>query len=113
MINRTIASIFVGVVLSSGLGVLAASQDETPSSTAAAQQPGELLTRDEILQRVKAQHPGTIVETELERKHGRYVYEIEVVDDNGVKTELKYDAKTGDLISSEVEREDGDEDKDD
>jgi len=104
--------IFVGVAFLSGLGMLAASADETRQSTAPAQQPSGLLSRDEILQRVKAQHPGEVVEAELERKHGRYVYEIEVVDDNGVKTELKYDAKTGELISSGAEH-DEDEDEED
>jgi peptidase YpeB-like protein len=45
---------------------------------------------------------GQGVETELEHKHGRYVYEIEVVSDGGVKKELKYGAKTGALISSKA-----------
>jgi uncharacterized membrane protein YkoI len=52
-----------------------------------------------------------VVETELEHKHGRYVYEIDVVSNDGVKRELKYDARTGALISSKIEDNDDDEDK--
>lgn len=80
------------------------------------QKSGEILPQETILERAKAQVPGKIVETELERKHGRYVYEVEVIGDDGVKTELKYDAKTGELISSKVEKktaEDEDDDDDD
>ena len=76
----------------------------------ALQKSGEILPQETILERAKAHTPGKIVETELERKHGRYVYEVEVVGDDGVKTELKYDAKTGQLISSKVENKDDDDD---
>jgi len=55
------------------------------------------------LQRAKAQYPGRVVETELEHKRGRYLYEIDVIGDDGMKKELKFDAKTGVLISSKVE----------
>jgi uncharacterized membrane protein YkoI len=79
--------------------------------TAAVQKSAGILPLEEILQRVKTQYPGRVVETELEHKHGRYVYEIDVVSDDGVKKELKYDAKTGALISSKVEDKDDDEDK--
>ena len=68
------------------------------------------MSTEEILERVKTQQPGRVVETELERKSGRYVYEIDVIGDDGVKKEFKYDAKTGALISSKVEDEDHDED---
>jgi len=110
MTIRTITAILVGAVLASGLGMLAASGDESPPSGAATQEPGGLLTLEDIVRQAQAQHPGKVVETELEHKHGRYVYEVEVVDDKGVKTELKYDAQTGELISSKVEHDEDDED---
>jgi len=77
------------------------------------QKSGEILPQAAILERAKAQTPGKIVETELERKHGRYVYEVEVIGDDGVKTELKYDAKTGELISSKVEKKTAEDEEDD
>jgi uncharacterized membrane protein YkoI len=33
------------------------------------------------------------------------VYEVDVLDESGVKKEFKFDAKTGELISSEVDED--------
>jgi uncharacterized membrane protein YkoI len=101
--RSTISVLVVGVALSCGSVVLVAGQNETRPDTAGVQQPADTLSLEEILQRVRAQQTGRVVETELERKHGRYVYEIDVVGDDGVKKEFKYDAKTGALLSSKVE----------
>jgi len=112
MLSRLTISIFTAVALSSGLAVLAADQNQTEPDTAGVQKSAGILSLDEILQRVKAQYPGRVVETELEHKRGRYVYEIDVIGNDGVKSELKYDAKTGALNSSKVEDKDDDEDED-
>ena len=111
MLSRSKAVFLGAVAFSCALVVLAADQDQTRPDTAGVQQPAELLSLEEILQRVKAKYPGKVVETELEHKRGRYVYEIDVVGDDGVKRELKYDAKTGALISSKVEDKDNDEEE--
>jgi uncharacterized membrane protein YkoI len=111
MLSRSTISIFAAVALSCGLVVLAAEQNQTQPD-ASAQNSAAILSLDEILQRVKAQYPGRVVETELEHKRDRYVYEIDVIGDDGVKKELKYDATTGALISSKVEDNDDDEDED-
>jgi uncharacterized membrane protein YkoI len=42
-----------------------------------------------------------VVEIDLDRKRGRYIYEIEIVDDQGVEWELDYDARTGELLRTE------------
>ena len=51
-----------------------------------------------------AQHPGRVVEVELERKGAAHVYEIEILDAGGEVWELKYDARTGALLGEETER---------
>lgn len=111
MLSRTTVCIFAAAALASGLAVLAADQKQTQPDAVGVQNAAGILPLEEILQRVKAQNPGRVVETDLEHKHGRYVYEIDVVSNDGVKKELKYDAKTGALISSKVEDNDNDEDK--
>ena len=108
MLKRSTASIFVAIALFGALLALAADQQTQPDQTAA--QRSDVLPLDQILQRVHEQYPGKVVETELGHKRGRDVYEIDVVDDRGVKKELKYDAKTGALISSKVEEDNEDED---
>jgi len=101
-------SICAGIALCCGSAVLIAGQNETGSDSTRTQKSGDILSLDEILQRVNAEQPGKVVETELERKSGRYVYEIDVIGDDGVKREFKYDAKTGALISSKIDDEDED-----
>jgi uncharacterized membrane protein YkoI len=41
-----------------------------------------------------------VIETDLDREMGRYVYEIEVLDAQGVVWEMDLDAKTGEVIKS-------------
>jgi len=62
---------------------------------------GEVLGLEEILNRTRTQHPGRVIETELEYKGGRYVYEVELVDPQGIVRELRFDAKTGELVGTE------------
>ena len=40
-----------------------------------------------------------VVEAELEKKHGRWVYEIEIITPQHQEVELIFDAHTGALIS--------------
>lgn len=49
--------------------------------------------------------PGEVVKVELEREHGREVYEVEIVSHHhhGVKYEVKVDAHTGRIISVKVD----------
>jgi uncharacterized membrane protein YkoI len=106
MFKRTTIAVLIAVAACGGLLAAAADQQKPAESSTASR--SDILPLEEILRRVKAQYPGRVTETELERKRGGYVYEIDVVSDDGVKRELKYDAKTGELISSKVEDDDED-----
>jgi uncharacterized membrane protein YkoI len=66
-------------------------------------QRGEILPLERILDRAQSMQPGSVLEVELERKHGRYVYEVEILDPQGVVWELKLDAGNGELISTHRE----------
>ncbi len=67
---------------------------------------GDILPLEEIIARVRAEHPGRIIEAELESEDGRYVYEMEVLDESGRVTELEIDARSGERIGyEEVDRE--------
>jgi uncharacterized membrane protein YkoI len=62
---------------------------------------GVILPLQEIIQSAQRLHNGRIIEVDLERKHNRYIYEIELVDDNGQVWEMKFDASNATLISQE------------
>jgi len=59
---------------------------------------GEILSLVVILKNVRQKFPGKVLEVELEKEDGRIVYEIEILNDNGVITEIYVDAKTGKLL---------------
>lgn len=62
---------------------------------------GEILSLEKISQKAKSYKPGEILEVELEKKHGRYVYEVDILDAGSQVWELKLDAKTGQLLKME------------
>ena len=60
---------------------------------------GEIVSADVLIKDAQQRMPsGRLLELELEHEDGRYVYEIEMVDDGGVVWEFYYDAKTEEFI---------------
>ena len=64
---------------------------------------GEIIPLEQLLQQVIGQRSGSLrlLEAELEREQGRLVYELELVDEQGVVRELLFDAKTGEALGEE------------
>jgi len=61
-------------------------------------QAGEILPLRMILERVERAHPGQIMEVELERKDGTWIYEIKMLRPNGALVKLKVNARDGALL---------------
>ena len=60
---------------------------------------GRILPLETIVERVRAEIGGDILDVELEDDHdGRFVYEIKVLAPGGRIVKLEYDAATGDLL---------------
>lgn len=59
---------------------------------------GKILSMEDILGRARAVQPGQVVEVELERESGRYVYEVKVIDDADRVHKLELDAGSGELL---------------
>jgi uncharacterized membrane protein YkoI len=66
-------------------------------------QAGTILPVETILERLLLEQPGRLLDLELERDDGRYVYELEMLDSSGTVWELLFDARTGALIKRERE----------
>lgn len=62
---------------------------------------GEILPLAQVLAELRQQYPGHAIEVELEREHGRYIYEIEWLDPEGRVWEFKIDARNGELLERE------------
>lgn len=63
-------------------------------------QAGEILPLANLIKTAQNLHPGELLEAELERKAGRYVYEIEIAGDDGRFYDLYFDAATGELLQN-------------
>jgi len=59
------------------------------------------VTIEQAIKTATEKVPGTVVEAELEKKHGKTVWEVEVLGANGKVTEVHIDAATGLVIDTE------------
>lgn len=64
---------------------------------------GELLPLAKILEGMEREYPGRVLEVDLDKEKGRYLYEIEVLLNDGRVIELTYDGQTGKLLETEIE----------
>ncbi len=78
-----------------------ADSGESPANANRLSSKGEILSLEKISQKARSYKAGEILEVELEKKHGRYVYEIDILDAGSQVWELKLDAKTGQLLKME------------
>ncbi|MES9825530.1 MAG: PepSY domain-containing protein [Candidatus Thiodiazotropha endolucinida] len=62
-----------------------------------------ILPFEDLLPTIQALQPGRILELELEREEGDYIYEIEILDEQGAVWEFKVDAATGEILERELE----------
>jgi uncharacterized membrane protein YkoI len=62
---------------------------------------GSIQSFEKLNQTALAQHPGGVIQdTELENEWGRYVYQLEVVDAQGVEWDIELDAATGEILKN-------------
>ena len=59
---------------------------------------GEILPLQQILEHLGQEQVGRVLEVELERVHGRYIYEIELLGEDGRVLKYEIDAATGKII---------------
>jgi len=62
---------------------------------------GHIMTLEEILNIANKAYQGRILEAELETREGAYVYQIDILDNDGVIWELEYNAANGQLITKQ------------
>ncbi len=63
---------------------------------------GDIIPLATILIKLQKLEQGQIIEVELEKKKKRLIYEIELVNNEGVIKEYIFDAKTGKLIKEKT-----------
>jgi len=67
---------------------------------------GEILPLSDILAAARASRSGRVIEVELERDDGRWIYELELVTPGGRIYEMEIDAATAAVLELEREGDD-------
>ncbi|MCU1717018.1 PepSY domain-containing protein [Pseudomonas sp. 5P_3.1_Bac2] len=81
---------------------LAQARDISPDEAQKLVQAGTIKSVEQLNAAALAKYPGAQVEdSDLEQKLGRYVYEVEVRDAQGVQWDLDLDAATAEIIKTE------------
>ena len=80
---------------------IAQARDLGPDEAMRLRDAGTIKSFEQLNAAALAQHPGArIEETELEDEYGRYVYQMELRDAQGVKWDLELDASTGEILKN-------------
>jgi hypothetical protein len=95
----TCLPVVVLVMLLTGLPARASdARDHERARTAV--QAGEVLPLPVLLERLQRTHAGQVLELELEREHGRWIYEVKLLQPGGQLLKLELDAATGDVLEA-------------
>ena len=65
-------------------------------------QSGQVLPLTTVLERLAREHPGQVLEVELERKADQWIYEIKMLTTDGQLMKLKLDAGTAEVLRMKV-----------
>ena len=104
MSRQTAFPMAVAAILVAGAaGMPLASAEEDHASARKLREAGQILSLEAIAERARTARSGQVLEAELEKKASGYVYEVEVLDEDGTVWELKLDAKSGDLIDMRMD----------
>lgn len=102
---KKILPALVGAALTAGLLLpLAAPADEGSRRAREGVRRGELVPLERLLADALRQHPGDVLEVELDDGE----YEIEILRKDGRVVELTFDARSGRLLESEYDDKDDD-----
>lgn len=83
------------------LSVTAQARDLGPDEALKLRDSGSIQSFEKLNALALAQHPnGVIRETELENEWGRYIYQLELVDAQGVEWDIELDATNGELLKN-------------
>ncbi|QBF26128.1 peptidase [Pseudomonas tructae] len=96
---RTAQTVLIALL---ALSSLVSARDLDQDEALQLREQGIILPLEHLLKDALGRYPGaTLLEAELEEKHGRYEYEVELLTPEGVVREIKLDASNGALLKDE------------
>ena len=93
---------FTALFLASLIGLtanLAQARDLGPDEALRLRDAGTIVSFEKLNATALAKHPGsTVSETELEEEYGKYIYQVELRDPQGIEWDLELDAVSGQIL---------------
>ena len=84
---------------------LAHARDLGPDEALRLRDAGTIMSFEKLNAIALAKHPGsTVTETELEEEYGKYVYQIDLRDPQGLEWDLELDAVSGQVLKDHQDR---------
>ncbi len=98
---KAFTALFTAAALTLTAG-LALARDLGPDEALKLRDAGTIQSFEKLNAAALAQHAGgKIEETELEEEYGRYVYQVEVRDAQGVQWDIELDASNGQVLKNQ------------
>jgi uncharacterized membrane protein YkoI len=72
--------------------------DNDQDRARAAVHAGKALPLKTVLERLEREHPGQVLEVELEQEDGRWIYEVKLLQAGGRLVKLELDAASGEVL---------------
>ncbi len=95
---KTMTALITAAALALTAGI-AQAKDLGPDEALKLRDAGTIQSFEKLNAAALAKHPGsTIHETELEQEYGKYIYQVELRDAQGVEWDLELDASTGAVL---------------
>ncbi len=98
---KAFTALFTAAALTLTAG-LALARDLGPDEALKLRDAGTIQSFEKLNAAALAQHAGgKIEETELEEEYGRYIYQVEVRDAQGVQWDIELDASNGQVLKNQ------------
>jgi uncharacterized membrane protein YkoI len=78
---------------------------EDHNTARALRESGTIVPLEKVVAAASREHDGHLLQVELERRGGIYVYEVEFVDPEGVVWKMYFDARDGSLLERDREND--------
>ncbi|MGN8278657.1 PepSY domain-containing protein [Pseudomonas sp. SMV71] len=97
--NR-LTAVFFATLMAVSTGLVHA-RDLNADESRKLQDAGTILTFEKLDAAALAEHPGaTLTDAELEEEYGKYIYQVELRDTEGIDWDLELDAVTGKVLKN-------------
>lgn len=98
---KALTALFAIATLSVAAGI-AQARDLGPDEALKLRDAGTIQPFDKLNATALGQHPGgKLEETELEEEYGRYIYQVEVRDPQGLQWDMALDASNGQILKNQ------------